>query len=470
MLFNSFTFLAFIFAFVPAYAISLRLGPSFYKYILLLFSYLFYGWAYPPYILLIILSTLIDYVCGIKMSQTGDKKQRKKFLLVSVISNLGLLGYFKYTNFMISSIQSLGFGSQLSYLSVILPVGISFYTFQSMSYSIDVYRDELKAEKNFLDFAVYISFFPQLVAGPIVLARDFLIQLKTKRVFNQQRTFRGLFEILCGFTLKSVIADNLALGVDQFFNNPEHFSTIESWYYCYGYSMQIFGDFAGYSYVAIGISRIIGFDIPINFNYPYISQSITEFWRRWHISLSKWLKNYLYISLGGNRLGPGRTYLNLIITMLLGGLWHGANWNFMIWGGIHGIWLSLEKKLFLHYPQYLTSKNPLFIIFKTILTFHIVLLSWVFFRTSSISHSMRVFQSLFRYKKALFVGELLDGKTFFALIFLFHVIFFLRQFDFFKFKISDHQKLAVEFFMAFLMIHLCITMSTNSGGFIYFQF
>ena len=317
----------------------------------------------------------------------------------AVVLNLFPLLYFKYGEMVLNGTHSL-----------LLPPAISFYTFQSMSYTIDVYRKKIPHEKSFLDFALYVSFFPQLVAGPIVFARDFLKQLKTPPKYDVDNLYRGVMLILFGYFLKSVIADNLSNAVDQFFLNPSLFSSYEALYYCYCYAFQIFGDFAGYSYIAIGIALILGFVFPKNFDYPYLSISITDFWRRWHISLSTWLKEYLYFSLGGNKFGVLKTYRNLMITMLLGGLWHGASWNFVIWGGIHGSMLAIEKFLLSAFPAFFESKNKFLLFLRWFITFHLVILAWIFFRSSSLDKVLKMVD--------FFVGNIWTGVPFETIIVL----------------------------------------------------
>lgn len=462
MRFNSYTFLAFIVIYLLFYFLS-RKQNSLFKTGSLIFSYVFYSWTYPPYIFLLLISTIIDFYCGLKIENASERKRRKFFLIISLITNLGLLGYFKYFNFFLDSFTGI-FGGEYRHMAIILPVGISFYTFQSMSYTIDVYRRKIKHEKSLLDFALYVAFFPQLVAGPIVFARDFLGQVKQSPRFRVNDLYRGLMLILYGYFLKSVIADNLAVGVDVFFMNPGHFNAWEALYYCYCYSFQIFGDFAGYSYIAIGIAKILGYNFPKNFDYPYLATSITDFWHRWHISLSTWLKEYLYFSLGGNRKGTIKTYRNLIITMLLGGLWHGACWNFVIWGGIHGLMLAIEKWLMSKFPEFFKKRNPLLLFFRWFLTFHLVLVAWIFFRTSTLPQAFEVMEVFTKVN----VGEAfsLQSKISFLLIVLIYIVSIYREQCYnliFKYK-------WLYALVAFVLFYLWLTMGKNSNAFIYFQF
>lgn len=444
-----------------------RLGNTATKVYILIFSYIFYSWSYPPYIILLFLSTMVDFIVGKKIYFEQSIQRRKIYLTISLALNLGLLGFFKYTNFFLDNIANL-FTIEKDYIDIILPVGISFFTFQSMSYTIDVYRKVIKYEESFLDFAVYISFFPQLVAGPIVLAKDFLIQLKDSRNIDLNSVFSGFYLIILGYFLKSVVADNLSVGADNFFMSPSNFNLIESWYYLYSYAFQIFGDFAGYSYIAIGIAKIIGYQLPTNFNYPYLATSITDFWRRWHISLSTWLKNYLYISLGGNRISPARTSLNLMITMLLGGLWHGANWNFVIWGGIHGLALVVDKKMVLLAPSYYNSSNLVVKSFQIFITFNIVCLSWIFFRTQDITHSIQVLNALFLNENGILIPHLLGRVAFFLGV---SVYVFVAIDSYLKsYKIVRQFQFVFYSAAVLLMFVLSLGLGMRSSSFIYFQF
>ena len=315
------------------------------KRFLLLVSYYFYSYWDWRFLGLIIISTIIDYTIGNLLLNSKSLKSRKLLVATSVICNLSILGFFKYYNFFLDSFYL--FFSFLeqdnSALNIILPVGISFYTFQSLSYTIDIYRKKIKPTKSFFDFALYVSFFPQLVAGPIIRAVDFLPQLESPRKLSRYRLFKGSKLFIIGLFKKSYIADNLAEFIDFGFANPEILNALTLLIVTLAYGIQIYCDFSGYSDMAIGIACIMGYDFKSNFNYPYIAQNIQIFWRRWHISLSSWLKDYLYIPLGGNRKGTIRTYINLLVTMLLGGLWHGASWNFIFWGFWHGIGLSIHR-------------------------------------------------------------------------------------------------------------------------------
>lgn len=343
----------------------------------ILFSVYFYYKSSGIFFLLLIASVLVDFYVAKWIEQAESKRARRWLLVLSLVANLGMLAYFKYTNYFLelwSGIQ----GTQPLHLDIFLPVGISFFTFQSLSYTIDVYRGNLKALDNVWDFAFFVTFFPQMVAGPIVRAADFLPQIHRPLRISREDFGRGVFLFCIGLFKKAVISDYISLNfVDRVFESPAQYSGLENLFGVYGYALQIYCDFSGYSDMAIGIGLLLGFEFPVNFNSPYQSLSITEFWRRWHISLSTWLRDYLYISLGGNRHGRWRTYLNLMLTMLLGGLWHGAATRFIVWGGLHGLALAAErwwKEVFPYRPGW--GRRLL----GGLWTFHFVCFCWIFFR------------------------------------------------------------------------------------------
>lgn len=350
-----------------------------------IFSYYFYYKSSGLYFGLLAVVTLSDYIIARVLSV-----HRSKWLVaLSLFIDLGLLGYFKYTNFF-AGMWAQMVGCNFQPWDIFLPVGISFFTFQSMSYVIDVYRGDLKPLPSLLDYAFYVSFFPQLVAGPIVRARDFAPQIRKPLEITSQMFAQGCYFIAIGLFKKAVISDYISLNfVDRIFDNPSLYSGVENLLGVYGYTLQIYCDFSGYSDMAIGIALLLGFRFPMNFNAPYRSESITDFWRRWHISLSSWIRDYIYISLGGNRKGKVRQYVNLIITMLLGGLWHGASLNFVAWGGMHGVALALHKWLrehvFRHDKHY--HSTGLRWLLSVLLTFHFVAFCWIFFRNHTFEAS-----------------------------------------------------------------------------------
>ncbi|MBN2446895.1 MAG: MBOAT family protein [Phycisphaerae bacterium] len=314
---------------------------------LLLASYVFYMSWNPVFILLILFSTLNDYVAGLGMGHAKSRRGRVPWLVMSCVTNLGLLAVFKYFNFFVDSMNAVfiwvGLEAVLPTVQLTLPVGISFYTFQSMSYSIDVFRGDTPPEKSFIRFALYVAFFPQLVAGPILRSTEFLPQLYSVKSLRAENLRSGCHLFLSGLVKKVLIADHIAALTDTIFKSPQGLPSILIWLGALAFGIQVYCDFAGYTDMARGVCRMLGFDIPINFNFPFAAQSISDFWRRWHISLASWLRDYLYIPLGGNRHGAINAYRNLMLTMTLAGLWHGAGWNFVLWGVYQGIFLSIER-------------------------------------------------------------------------------------------------------------------------------
>lgn len=363
-----------------------------------LFSIYFYYKCSGYYVLLLLIVTTSDYLLARWMEQTSHDSRRKWAVVVSVLLNLSLLGYFKYTNMLVGIYDSI-IGNNFEPLSIFLPIGISFFIFQSLSYTIDVYRRDLPAVRHWIDYAFYISFFPMLVAGPIIRAGEFIPQIRQKIHLSQTMLAQGLFMILCGLIKKSIISDYIGINfVDRIFDDPTLYSGFENLMGIYGYGLQIYCDFSGYSDMAIGIALLLGFRVSLNFDSPYKSASITEFWRRWHISLSGWLRDYLYISMGGNRRGSLRTYIHLMVTMLIGGLWHGASVKFILWGGFHGLWLVIEKGVCHLSPSFKLIGSQMGFwsrALRVLLTFHLVLLGWIFFRASSVEIGVSMLQQIF---------------------------------------------------------------------------
>ena len=354
-----------------------------------LFSYFFYYKSSGVYFFLLAVVTVSDWLIGGQIGKILDRNPENKglarwLIALSVIIDLSLLAYFKYTNFFLGSISEI-IGNNFQPLDIFLPVGISFFTFQSLSYTIDIYRREIRPLPSLLDYAFFVSFFPQLVAGPIVKARDFVPQIRKPLQITRRMFGMGVYLIIIGLFKKAVISDYISINfVERVFDQPDMFSGLEVLLGIYGYALQIYCDFSGYSDMAIGIALLLGFRFPMNFNAPYKSVSVTDFWRRWHISLSTWLRQYLYISLGGNRKGKLRMYLNLFMTMLLGGLWHGASWNFILWGALHGVALGCHKffsQEILHHDRHYYSAGWRRIV-AIIITFHFVCFCWIFFRCS----------------------------------------------------------------------------------------
>ncbi len=388
----------FLFYFLPISLGLYYLMPGRGKNLLLtLLSYVFYGWSNPLFTLLMLFSTVVDYVCGwiIGCSDSVTASRRRRFALItSIITNLSLLCIFKYSNFALENYNQLlaavgmeNLGIELGF-RFILPLGISFYTFQSMSYTIDVYRNDARFQKNFIDFACYVSMFPQLVAGPIIRFQEVANQLAV-RTHTLEKFSRGVALFCLGMAKKVILANGCGKVADVIFSaGTLHW--FDSWYGAFAYSFQIYFDFSGYSDMAIGLGLMFGFIFPKNFSSPYKSASITEFWRRWHISLSTWLREYLYFPLGGNRKGRKRTALNLVIVMFLGGLWHGASWNFVIWGLLHGSLLGLERSMGRR-SLYFTLRRP----FRIGFTFLLVVLAWVFFRAETLSGALTYLSCMF---------------------------------------------------------------------------
>ena len=359
-------------------------------------SFFFYGWWDPRYISLLLVSTLLNYYAALAISRVGRVGGRRLIFIGSVIANLGLLGFFKYFMFVNRSLAGLlgylgaGYPEALLAYRVVLPIGISFFTFQAMSYTIDVYRGRVKTAAGLIDFACFLSLFPQLVAGPIVRYSDLADQLRRPR-FSWQRGYAGLTFFILGLAKKVLLADNISPLVDRFFDATDlaGFGAADAITATLAYSLQIYFDFSGYSDMAVGLGYFLGYQFPQNFHSPYKSVDISEFWRRWHMTLSYFLRDYLYISLGGSRRGPWRTYRNLALTMLLGGLWHGANWTFVVWGAWHGVWLVIERLWGERYPLRRAPR-----VVRVGVTYGLACLGWIFFRAKDLDTALAVFQKL----------------------------------------------------------------------------
>ena len=469
MLFNSIEYLIFLLIVFVIYWL-LKSSYKNQNILLLISSYVFYGWWDYRFLSLIIFSSFLDYYVGQKIEAAIGKKNKKRWLLVSLCSNLGLLGVFKYYNFFAdsfaTSMSSLGWEVNDLTLNIILPVGISFYTFQTLSYSIDIYRNQIKASRDIVGFFTFVSLFPQLVAGPIERASNLIPQIVNKRNLNITLLKTGVFQIFIGLFRKVAIADNLGVYVDSVYANYEIHNSSTLLIATVFYAFQIYFDFSGYSDIAIGIAKLFGFNFKRNFNFPYFSKTLTEFWRRWHMSLSFWLRDYLYISLGGNRKGIVITYRNLLLTMLIGGLWHGSSWNFVIWGGIHGLFLSLEKYTFS------ALKIKTFNTFGYIYTFIVVLIAWVFFRAPDLQSASTIIAEIFSFNYGtLFIGNI---NTFVnALVLL--SIGLLIDLKIFRSdsSLEDYgvrfSAVKLSFVVSVIILMLCLSYST-AENFIYFQF
>jgi alginate O-acetyltransferase complex protein AlgI len=401
-----FTSHLFLFAFLPfALALYFAAPRRWRNGVLAALSYLFYGWSHPAFVAVMLASTLVDYGCGRWLGE-ARRPGRRLVLLASLVCNLGALAFFKYANFGIENaralLEALGVGASGwgSTLRITLPLGISFYTFQSMSYTIDLYRGHTRPVRSFVDFACYVSMFPQLVAGPIVRFREIDAQL-IARTYSAQRFASGTAAFQLGFAKKVLIANPCGELADLAFTAAAP-GCAAAWVGLAAYTLQIYFDFSGYSDMAVGLGRMLGFELPRNFVHPYRARSITDFWRRWHRSLSSWLRDYLYISLGGNRRGRARTYVNLLLVMLLGGLWHGASWNFVIWGGLHGLLLAGERAASGRLPR---VPEPL----AQAATLLAVMVGWVFFRAEDLGHSSRYLAALFGLAEPTGSSALLDA-------------------------------------------------------------
>ena len=445
-----------------------------------LFSYYFYYKSSGFYFWLLAVVTLSDYLLakGIYNSLQNHpeaKTFRKLLLVVSLLVDLGLLGYFKYTNFFARMIADC-IGSNFQPFDIFLPVGISFFTFQSLSYTIDIYRGQLKPVPTLLDYAFYVSFFPQLVAGPIVRARDFAPQIRRVPVITNEMMARGVYFIMAGVIKKCVISDYISLNfVDRIFDDPSLYSGVENLLGIYGYTLQIYCDFSGYSDMAIGIALLLGFHFPKNFDSPFVSTSVTEFWRRWHMSFSTWIRDYIYISMGGNRKGKLRTYVNLFLTMLIGGLWHGANLNFVAWGGMHGAALVCHKFFHtevLHHPKDYYSRG-LRRLLAILVTFHFICFTFIFFRNVSFDKSLlMISQIATNFHAELFTGVITGYKYVFLLMgigYVSHFVSFVWRERMIRF--FSKGGLVVEWLCLIVTIWLVIQMKSSTiQPFIYFQF
>lgn len=404
MLFNSLPFLFFLPVVFILYWFIFKKNPASQNLLLLFGSYFFYGWWDYRFLGLIAASTLVDYFIGLALNRELKERRRKVVLAGSLIFNLGLLAIFKYFNFFIESWidagEAIGFKMHLETLQIILPVGISFYTFQTLSYTIDVYRKKIEPTSNFLKFATYVAFFPQLVAGPIERAANLLPQFSKLRKFDFKLAQSGIQLIIWGLFQKMVIADNCATYVNAIFNNYENLNTLTLTLGAVYFAFQIYGDFAGYSNIAIGTARLFGIDLMRNFNYPYFSRDIGEFWRRWHISLSTWFRDYLYIPLGGSRGSLRQQIRNVFIIFIVSGFWHGANWTFIAWGALHAFFftpLLLRRSNRQNMGIVAPGKNlpTLKEFLQIIFTFSLTCMAWVFFRSPTIQESFNYFGSIF---------------------------------------------------------------------------
>lgn len=500
MVFNSYTFIAFFVIVLILHNLPFPWKVK--KINLLLASYLFYAAWNPPFILLLWLSTVVDYFVGKALFTQTNIHKKRVLLVISLIGNLGMLCFFKYGGFLLENfvtlVNALGVQYHPAKPSIILPAGISFYTFTTLCYTIDMYRKESRPVKSLLDFSLFVTFFPHLVAGPIVRPPQLVPQFETPRVASRRQLTDGLFLLSLGLFMKVVLADSmLSASADAVFNSKEILPSLDAWMGMFAFTGQIFFDFAGYSTCAIGVALCLGFILPQNFRFPYAAIGFSDFWRRWHITLSAWLRDYLYIPLGGNRKGPVRTYINLMVTMLLGGLWHGANWTFVAWGGLHGLYLWAEK-----FFQDRKKKAPLMVvqdgslvalggngsvptpapqrmgISATVLggwpyalfTFLLVDITWVFFRSSTFGGAGKILGSMF--------GALHGGAPLLTTLAMIKIAVIITLMLIAHWRMRNTRILDMVYrlpwwvtglFWSFIVI-LLILSQASSSSFIYFQF
>ncbi|QEM09642.1 MBOAT family O-acyltransferase [Mucilaginibacter rubeus] len=476
MIFNSFTFLLFF----PMVTVLYFLLPHKFRWMLLLgASCYFYMFFKAIYILILFFTIIIDYTAGIYLEKVTDPKKKKLLLILSLTANIGVLAVFKYFNFFNANLSGIlywmGYTNPIPFLQILLPIGLSFHTFQAMSYTIEVYRGHQKAEHHFGIYALYVMFYPQLVAGPIERPQNLLHQFKEYHQFNALDVSEGLKRMLIGFFKKVVVADRLSIYVKTVFANyPEHGSAtlvLASLFF----AVQIYCDFSGYSDIAIGSARVMGFKLMENFKRPYFAKSISEFWSRWHISLSTWFKDYVYIPLGGNRVSKGRLYLNLFAVFMISGLWHGANWTFIVWGALHGFYLvcgmatqkwraAVANKLGIGKGGFANFLNIAF-------TICLVTVSWIFFRAASLEQAWGLLKGIFIYKPGFFIGE----PTYFLYDFMaIAALFFYelkQEYNLRSLRFLHNENWGVRMASYLGLIFIILLFGVFDGGqFIYFQF
>jgi alginate O-acetyltransferase complex protein AlgI len=483
MLFNSFDFAIFLPVVFILYWFVTKPNLKLQNLLIVTASYLFYGWWDWRFLSLIVFSTAVDYTVGRKLKHEENQIKRKTLLWISIVVNLGFLGFFKYFNFFLDNFISAFsfFGSEITAnsLNIILPVGISFYTFQTMSYTIDVYRRKLEPTDDIIAFSAFVSFFPQLVAGPIERATNLLPQFYEKRTFDYTKAVDGMRQILWGLFKKVVIADNCALYANETFNNSGDYSGSSLFLGALFFTFQIYGDFSGYSDIAIGTSRLFGFNLMQNFAFPYFSRDIAEFWRRWHISLSTWFRDYLYIPLGGSRGGTLMKVRNTFIIFIVSGFWHGANWTFIAWGALNAIYFL---------PLLLTNNNRKNLgtvadgtffpqskeVFSILTTFTLTIFAWIFFRANDIGHAVNYITKIF--STSLFTlpdikTQSMTTLTISILILIFVFIEWLGREEEYGFKLFDSKPSFYKYAATYiLLLAIMLFMNTGEQEFIYFQF
>lgn len=478
MLFNSINFAIFLPIVFFLYWFVINKSVKLQNILLLVSSYFFYACWDWRFLLLLIFSTLLDYFTGIKMSESKNKTEKKIWFWLSIFVNLGFLGVFKYYNFFVQSfvdaVSNFGLHLNTWTLNVILPIGISFYTFHGLSYVIDIYKGRIKAEKNIVDYSVFVSFFPLLVAGPIERATHLLPQIQKKRIFDHDKAVDGLKQILWGLFKKIVIADQCAQYVNTIFNNSAEYSGSTLLLGAVLFSFQIYGDFSGYSDIAIGVARLFGIDLLKNFAFPYFSRDIAEFWRRWHISLSTWFRDYLYIPLGGSKGSMWTKVRNTFIIFLVSGFWHGANWTFIVWGFLNALYImpsiifntNRNNLVIVAQDRYLPTIKEVFQIF---MTFSLTVLAWVFFRANNIQHAFSYISEIF--SVSLFSTPVIRPRILFILILIFILIEWLgREQEFAIAKLGIKWKSPLRYALYYVIIVAIFVFSGEKQQFIYFQF
>ncbi len=477
MLFNSFQFVIF---FIVVTSLFFVLPYKWRWFLLLASSCYFYMSFIPVYILILGFTIVIDYFAGILIERhTGTT--RKLFLIMSLVANIGVLAYFKYFNFLNSNLTflltNLHYKNPFPYLKMILPIGLSFHTFQAMSYTIEVYRGKQKAETHFGIYALYVMFYPQLVAGPIERPQNILYQFYEKHPFSYENAKAGLKQMLWGFFKKLVIADRAAIYVNTVYRHPQHQSGLTLFLATFFFAIQIYCDFSGYSDIAIGVARFMGFKLMTNFNRPYFSRTVSEFWRRWHISLSTWFSDYLYISMGGNRVSVPRWCFNLFFTFLISGLWHGANWTFVVWGAINGLYLVIN--ILIKKPrQWFARNNPMVNfpkigdLIQTLFTFFLILVSWVFFRANNLEDAFYIIKNMLTFKGPLFYDE--KPQVILYPVIGIAILFFIEanmEFHHKRLTLLKNKGPVFKHLMYAALVILILLIGVFDGGqFIYFQF
>lgn len=472
MLFNSLHFFVFFIVVTTAYF----LLPHKHRWkLLLLSSCYFYMTFVPVYILILGFTIIIDYFAGILIEKTQGAK-RKSFLILSLVANIAVLAVFKYYNFLNDNLSLLmggwGYQNEIPYLTILLPIGLSFHTFQAMSYTIEVYRGNYKAERHFGIYALYVMFYPQLVAGPIERPQNVLPQFHVKHKFNYPDVVGGLQQILWGLFKKVVIADRLTVYVDAVYGNPDKHSAPTLIVSTIFFAFQIYCDFSGYSDIALGTARVMGFRLMVNFRRPYLAKSIKEFWSRWHISLSTWFRDYLYFPLGGNKVAIPRWYLNLFIVFMVSGLWHGANWTFIIWGALHGVY-QIGSIIFKRFNNLnILGYQPLTNLFHVLLTFILVAFAWIFFRANTVQDALLITNNILTFKSGgLFIGE--PAGFLYSIFWILFLILteYIQENHSERFKVFNNSNVVIRYAGYATLVCLILLFGVFNGAqFIYFQF